>query len=579
MILMQHKMLMRNLLFILIGLYSFVCQAQPVSLSQVFAAQPFLPKSAIIPIPNSTLTQTQIMFDHPSVPKAIVYTLRVFEGKDKSAVEKVNVDDSSCATLVNGLEFGKSYKWQYFAMGKGNKVIFASPWYEFSILPLPNKNRIRVITYDSMSAAQGLISFDYHCMIFSRDGTPVWFLPNAVGREFSREDKVRDLRITFAGTCTFITQRNAFEIAPDGRILWKAPQVNPRSPNYVENLHHGVERMPNGNMMTMGNHTERYPAPNDTAIVKVEFGVIVEYDRKGAVVWKWDSFNYIQHADLEFKRLSTQQWNVSTHLNAFRVSPDGSVVYAGFRDLERIVMINRATAIDAESYGRLMPSGLAPKGNGFFHLQHDVCPLRDGNIAVFNNDSITNDSVVSSIVIFSRAKTGGDASVVWRFACNFDKLTNGKSEKGGSVDELANGNLLVNFGTLNRCIEITRDKKIVWDAFSEAQGADSTQWLAAGQYRSHFSSSLYPCYFSAVVGKLTKTELWVDITNDGTEGDSYKVSYQLGDNVWIASGTSIVVAPGKRLPFLVFSGKASKVTALQITSTSNSDFVRTIQVK
>jgi len=578
---MKKNALMESIRFwsvMFLVIVHFALIAQPVALSQIFAPQPFLPKSEIIPVPNSTLTQTQIMFDHPAYPKAVVYDVVVVEVSDKSSLTKFEAVDSSCATLLQHFEFGKTYNWYYIAYGKSRKVLYKSPSYVFSIQQLPPNKRVRVIVNDESANQGGLISFDYYCMITDRTGTPVWFLPKAPNQEFSQDDKVRDLRISFAGTCTFITQRNAFEIALDGRILWKAPQVGPRSPNYVETLHHGVERLPNGNIMTMGNHTEKFQVPNDTVTVNSEFGVIVEYDRKGNVVWKWDSFTYLRESDLQYKKLNATQWSLSSHLNAFRVTQDGDIIYAGFRDLDRVVMVSKSQGVAGESYGRLTPSGAAPKGDGFFHSQHDVCPLRDGNIAVFNNDSISKDSVVSSIVIFSRAKTGGDAAVVWRFACNFDKLTNGKSEKGGSVDELPNGNLLSNFGTLNRCIEVTRDKKIVWDAFTEYYAADSGIWRPAGQYRSHYVSSLYPCYYSAVIAKQTKKEIWVNITNEGSEQDSYLVNYMGADKKWIFSGESVDVLPGKTLPFLVLSGKIADITTIQVQSVANPDFTRVIKL-
>jgi len=548
---------------------------QPLALNDFFGTQPFLPKYPIIPANKGMLSQTQIMFDHPYTKKAVVYQLNIYEMKGKDSSLFRSVKDSSCATLLEGFEFGKSYKWNYVSYDAKNKVLATSSMYDFTILPLPNKNRVRVIVNDSLANQGGLISFDYHCMITNRRGTPIWFLPDPATKEFTRDDKVRDLRITPAGTCTFITQRNAFEIVPDGRILWRAPKSGP---NTMEILHHGIERLPNGNLMTLGNHTVKTPVPNDTGSIKIEYGVIGEYDHSGKLVWKWDSYNYLQPGDIEFRKLSTGEWVSSSHMNAFRVSADGKYVYAGFRDLDRIVMIDKERGVVVESYGRLMPSGAAPKGHNFFHAQHDIALLSDGMMAVFNNDSITKDGVVSSIVVFGHARTGEDAQIAWRFACNFDKLTNGKSEKGGSVDELPNGNLLVNFGTLNRCIEISRDGKIVWDAFTESFAADSGIWRAAGQYRSHYSSSLYPCYFTAAIKTATKKLVVVDIWNEGTEPDAYYTERKRPEGTWERSVTPLIIGPGEHKPVEFARSKSAPLNEIRIVSATNAEFVRLLTV-
>jgi len=538
------------------------------------APPPFLPNSAIIPIPNSSINYTQVMFDHPPVDKAVMYRLEIsVPVGDKWSI--TTSFDSSTATLVTWLEFGKSYSWHYTGMNAKRKDIFTSPEYKFSILPLPSKNRVRVVTNDKSANQGGLISFDYHCMIVDRTGTPVWFLPEDPKKEFTRDDKVRDLRVTSAGTITFITNRNAFEIMPDGRISWRAPKSGV---NTVESLHHGIERLPNGHLMTLGNHTVRMAVPFDTAFVPVEFGVIVEYDRSGKIVWKWDSYPYMRPAEIEFKMQPDGRWAFSTHMNAFRQVNENGVeyVYAGFRDLDRIVKIEKTSGKVVATYGRRMNSGYGWINPGFFHAQHDVTPLSDGNIAVFNNDSVSKNGVVSSIVIFSPGSNGNDSKLVWRFACDFDKATSGKSEKCGGVDELPNKNLLVNFGNINRTIEISRDGKIVWDAFTESYANDSLGWVAAGQYRSHYCTSLYPVWFTTAVVSDNKKAVTFNIWNDGDAADTYNIEYQVGDK-WIAvSSTS--VESGKHKTCMISKSKTTPFYKIKVTSAANPDFVRTLDV-
>lgn len=547
-----------------------------ISLSQVFAPQPYLPNSAIIPVPNSAIHYTQIMFDHPPVEKAVEYRVTYFQ-KDKSGtIGSQTINDSSTASFIGGFQFDTECWWFYEALNAKGRSIYKSPEYRFTILPLPSANRVRVFTNNQAAHQGGLISFDYHTMIFDRDGKPVWFLPDDPKHEYSRNDKVRDLRVTAAGTITFITTRNAFEIMPDGRISWRAPKSEK---NMIETLHHGVERLPDGHLMTLGNHTVKTLVPGDSAYVNVEYGVIGEYDRGGKLIWKWDSYDYIKPVDLEFRKIENGRWICSSHMNAFRQTEENGVeyVWAGFRDLDRIIKIEKSTGAVVEEYGRKMKSGSAWTGHNFFHAQHDVTPLSDGNIAVFNNDSVSKDGVVSSIVIFSTAKLGQESRIIWRFACDFDKATNGKSEKCGSVDELPNGNLLVNFGTLNRTIEITRDGKIVWDVFTEYYATDSNIWRGAGQYRSHYSSSLYPCYFTAAVVQNTKKAVTLTIWNEGSENDTYHIEYKSGD-VWVKVASNDV-AVGKRTTCVIPKVKAVPFTQVRVISGANPDFTRVLNLQ
>lgn len=573
----------RIALLFLIFTFTAVRGVAQIALAQVVGPQPYLPKSNIIPVPNSTINYTHVMFEHPPVDKATMYQLQLTEETPKGALVAVTWD-SSCATLWTGLAFGKTYRWLYRAENRKHKIIYESPEYTFTIAPLPIQNRVRVNVNKKGEHQGGLISFDYHTMIFDRDGNPVWFLPDDPKQEYSRNDRVRDIRVTSAGTITFITNRNAFEIMPDGRISWRAPKSGP---NTVETLHHGIERLPNGNLMTLGNHTVRKAVPFDTLSIPVEFGVVVEYDRTGKIVWKWDSYSYIKPAEIEFQQLKNGQWTSSSHMNAFRqVSENGvEYVYVGFRDLSRIIKIEKSSGKVVGTYGRKLDSGFGWADEKLFYVQHDVTPLRDGSIAVFNNDSVTNEGVVSSLVIFTPGKQGQKSQVTYRLTCDFDKQTTGKSEKCGGVDELPNGNLLVNFGNINRTIEITRDGKIVWDAFTEYIPRDGiyshdpdSMWKPAGQYRSHYSPSLYPCYYTAVLSENTSKQVSVSICNEGSETDQYKVEYKLSNGQWSLPVTSPLVKNYKYTTVAFSRSKTEKIPEIRVTSVANPDFIRTIRI-
>jgi hypothetical protein len=331
--------------------------------------------------------------------------------------------------------------------------------------------------------------------------------------------------------------------------------------------------------MTLGNHTVRMPVPFDTAVVPVEFGVIVEYDRAGNIVWKWDSYTYLRPAEIEFKKQPNGQWASSSHMNAFRQNTENGTVYvyAGFRDLDRLIKIEKSSGKVVATYGRRMNSGYGWINPRFFHAQHDVTPLRDGSIAVFNNDSVADPSVVSSLVIISTEKQGEESKVVWKMNVDSKGETNGKSEKCGGVDELPNGHLLVNCGNVNRTFELDENHKIVWDVYTESYASDSLGWVGAGQYRSHFVESLYPVWFSANMVSSTKKMVTIKIWNDGSRSDAYTIQYLVG-NTWMML-SSVEVPAYKSTVAMIPRVKGVEFSKIKVISAANPDFWRVMEVE
>lgn len=567
---MKKRLYASSLFMLLVG----AVHAQ-LTFASAIAPQPYLPNSPVLPVNESSVTYNHVMFDHPPVANAFTYELTVSIVSPSSMSHSRSVTDSSASTLVTGLQFGEKYQWLYTAKNKKGKVVFTSPVYTFTILPLPKENRVRVITNDAPNYENGLISFDHHGLIVDRSGNPVWFMPGDQKREF-RDNRTFDLRITPAGTITYLNRRNAFEVFPDARIAWQAPNSGL---NMMGALHHAIERLPNGNLMTLGTHMVLTPIPGQNTSVNVNYGVIVEYDRTGKIVWKWDASTYLVSSDLEFKQHQDGAWTYSMGLNAFTQVNEGGqwFVYAGFRDLDRVVCIEKATGKVVASYGRPMPSGEAWTGHGFFHAQHGVALLSDGNIAVVSND-LAKQEIVSSVVVFSPAKKEGGPKLVWSFASNFDALASGKNERGGGVEELPDKHLLVNFGSAGRCMELTRDGKIVWDAFAETISTqDTTMWVPAAQNSSHYAASLYPVWFSCAAISSSKKMYTLKIWNEGIAADTYTIQYLSGNN-WLTIST-VEVAARRTTVAMVPKLKERPFTKIKVISATNPDFFRVIAVQ
>jgi hypothetical protein len=248
-------------------------------------------------------------------------------------------------------------------------------------------------------------------------------------------------------------------------------------------------------------------------------------------------------------------------------------VYAGFRDMNRVLKIEKKTGKVVASYG-----------NKLFWHQHDANILPDGTIAVFNNDSIADPKITSSAIIFEQSTS---PKVLWKLDCKLDSLSDGKSEKMGNVDLLPNGHYLIGMGGINRVIEVDRDKKLFWDAFPESWSEKDKKWVELKQYRAHYASSLYPCYFTAHLSaeKWTKgaKQVLVNITNEGTEADAYTISYVIkGTTTGAATVINVdPLAAGKTVAVPVKPAKGlgkGEMLEIKITSTTNTVFFRMLSI-
>lgn len=496
----------------------------------------------VIPEPGSYLTHTQVMFEYPAIKDAGKYQIVIFQWDSlkKTAVPILKQDDNTTATLVSDLKFGYEYRWKYLAFDKNNTVIFNSKEYVFYIKmnPLvdPKNQRVTLNPANCKESASGLILFNNCKIIVNRKGIPVYYVPEKP-LLLNPLVTVRDLRMSPSGTITVLTNKDAIELDLDGNVLWVAPNDGKVSGEKTEFYHHAFCKMENGNYMVLSNKHRSVQAPNDTVKAEIEFGTIIEYDSSGNVVWKWDSQNYFNSKDLFSYLNSDKATGQNPHNNSFDISKNGKYIYMGFRDVSRIIKIEKSTGKVISSYGLKMPSGDVTHVNNYFRQQHSCSVLKDGNLAVFNNDSVSFPDITSSIVIISQPEDQKrPAELIWEFNCKFDSITDGKSKKTGSVVELPNQNLLVNMGTINRTIEITREKKIIWDAFTEKWSAEDKIWGRYPQFCATYISSLYPCYFTAdVTSNATKKgnerSATLKIYNEGTEEDSYEIIYENGSKV------------------------------------------------
>jgi hypothetical protein len=571
-------------------------------------------RAQLNPAPGDTLNFTQIMFEHPAIKEVEYYKLQIIErGKDSLFRHPlIEITDSAPAVLIDKFEFGKKYLWRYTAVSKGKNTRWEGP-YSFEVMNEDslNKHRFRIFVLQNDKGINmgGLILLDCNTVAYDRTGKAVWYLHFNVTKP-GANPPVRDLRISNAGTVTYLFGKDAIESNLKGKELWRAPQrdadMDERPVARRELYHHDFKRLDNGDYMVLAGlvTNRKLPAYIDTSKINrgskpnarpfyiknidgslhatVSIGTIVEFDKAGKIVWQWNSNNYFTDEDL-FPRgtdLGQPLEERDTHLNAFSVDEQNKFVYAGFRNISRIIKIDKQTGKVVYSWGNKSLSGEAGDGRGFFWRQHDAHILADGSIAVFNNN--IPEVKTSSVVIFSQHEGKDSSKIIWTLDCNLDSVVKAKSMVGGNVDELPNKNLLICTGNSDRIFEITRDKQMVWHAIGGRKTINDTSATPYPLYRAHYVSSLYPCYFALQqIKEANAGELRFKIFNTGTEKDIYEVANEdhedghtsRTETAEVPAGSWLIYTPEQR-----HAGSAEGAIKISVRSKKNPDLVKYIEL-
>ncbi len=479
----------------------------------------------VVPAQNAQLNYISVCFEFPWENEVSTYELQLTNNRTQ---EQKKYSFKSNKYRVDDLAFGTNYTWQIIGRNGKNNVVFLSEERHFSCVADDKTKagyiRFKEITNEFSKAGNDLLILDYAKVVINRDQEIIWYLPELPF--FTKNTGLRDLKMTQDGTFLAIIDSNAYEMDIDGRVLWKAPNDGKVSKQRTEDYHHDFQKLASGNYMILGNEKKRHLFPGQKDTTRYEIGTIIEYNPKGQVVWEWHASSFLTEELLMLRKKEDGSVNAATHLNAFSIV--GNYIYAGFRDASWIIKIDKTSKKVVEIYGG-NASGLPQHyGTGLFRLQHDVQVLKNGSIAVVNNDSISDSTVYSSLVVFSQGENGEEKGKrLFSFSFNYDSLSTGKSLKLGNVEELQNGNYLVNMGAINRIFEVTPKGEVVWDVFIDKLDTFKNIWRFFPQYRVAITSSLYPNIFSVkwspkpLKGKTIAGQM--TLFNVGSEKNSYSV--------------------------------------------------------
>ena len=566
----------------------------------------------ILPEPGSRLNFTQIMFEHPRVTGASEYMVEVIADENGNTFEHplAKYHGPSTASILRVYDFGKKYLWRYAGLDSVKILGWKGPYsFEIGEGGYVNKNyyRTNVTTNDSNANAGGLIIYDKARCIVDRQGNFVWYCPQDTANSLSnaKRDSAnslnRDLRITPAGTVTLINALRAEEWDIQGHVLWQLPEriTWEGETHYTKfNANHCFKKLESGNYMVLNRSDVVEHLPGGTANKdgsqdtrgRIAYEVLQEFDRKGNMVWQWSSEGYFNNAELEkMIRSRPDSGLFSTtpggHINAFDVDEKEGFIYISFRNVSRIIKMNMKTKEVVCTWGDNMSYHDAPSAQGFFSKQHGAILMRDHDIALFNNRDpravATGGAPYSSVVIFSQPTEKSNSKIKWSYDFKADNL----SVRGGNVDELKNDNLLVCMGMINKVCEITPDKRIVWSATIERRKDVNTKWLPFPVDRAHYTSSLYPCYFTVQTSCDTITKMQrsfqLKVFNDGSDEDTYHVNISSTSGNYQMQLNTAVVTGGKSLNIPLSPGpiqEGKDKIEVTVTSVTNPDMKRTVYI-
>jgi hypothetical protein len=501
----------------------------------------------IFPKENQIINKIPVYFEEELSILGESHLLMITTDSLKFTTDSVTTYKNNLPTFwVSDLKWGHTYYWRVIALDKNKKELKRSAWHTFYTIAEFNSkyiNEIKIVVHknDTNRNNKGFVSCDYARTIFDRKGKAVWILPNIKGL-VDESSQIRDLKVTQDNTITFLIENSVpLEIDMSGEVLWKAPYPLVINNDTIQ-YHHDFKKTKRGTYMVLGNKKvyKRIPVEykkenleNEYGVKMIdnypfklaEIGLVLEFNSAGDIIWRWDAEDYIDEKDYNYYKTPSGFPNMSTHMNAFGESDNGLKIYVGFRDLSRIIKIDKKTNTVELAYGEKFPSGQATLANNLFRNQHDANPSSKNSIYIFNNNGSRGGGTSSVLELRDNLKY--DTMPVWKFELDFDSLSSGKSLRGGNVQELPNKNLLVCAGQLNRIFEVTKSKKIVWDAFVMSRGYKDTLWQAFPQYRAGWLKNLDECHFliyNVNSGLKNKSTFNFRIINSGNTKDSYIIN-------------------------------------------------------
>lgn len=492
------------------------------------------------PMPNDTISYTALYLEAPYNCNAQGYE---FELRNPYSV----IDhflSKNCFRYVSGLFPGKTYHWRYRVLFPAKSKSEWSKWINFEVANIQclDKNLYNITLSNHLSEKLNPLFFiDGLKSLVDKNFNIIWSLPYAE-KEGDKRIDYRDFRMLPNGHISFIHNGEPKEIDLRGNLIWH------KTPTDKYYFHHDLKTLANGNKIFLAEKvisqpiTKRVtyldsafakypPIPDSLQSILYDYSCIEEYNLKGEKVWSWCSDSLFNDQDFYCTRKPKNGFpNGNFHSNAFCIDEKTNQIYLGFRDISRIIQIDKATG---------KATNILPNNNcrhPFFMYQHEMQLIDSNHLLVFSNNAcgeVDNGATAKPSSVVCLCLTP-QIKKEWEIVC--DEEQNTLVHAMGGVDKINDSLLLINLGTNNRTIvKNLKTGKIDWSL--------NIQYLKDGKiigepirssYRSHVVSSLYPSY--SYVG-LDKRSLY--IANEANNKQTYFISISdtTGKVVWESNQT------------------------------------------
>ncbi|MEP7129405.1 MAG: arylsulfotransferase family protein, partial [Chitinophagales bacterium] len=207
--------------------------------------------------------------------------------------------------------------------------------------------------------------------------------------------------------------------------------------------------------------------------------IVQELDENRDVIFQWRSWDHFLFTDANEYASLTNLAVDYVHGNAVERDFDGNILIS-CRNMDELTKINIETGNIIWRMGGENNQFTFVNDNisGHFHQQHDLRRLPNGNITIYNNGNFLPVEI-SSAKEYKLDEVNKIATLVWHYE---HPDVNGYKVYGrasGNVQRLANGNTLIDWGTITYNVgmpnvtEVDADKNIVWEMTFDETGQKS----------------------------------------------------------------------------------------------------------
>ncbi len=551
-------------------------------------------RAAIHPANNTTLNQTQILFEVDEKEFADNYTIYIQELNNAGNTERtMKAKTKTLAVVVSDFfQFGKNYSWYYTAQHK-RKELFKSAVFNFSInnyfLVDTSLFKTKVISAVKNKFNNDLIFLDNLGVAINRKGEPVWYYPY-IPKENLPLPAFRNLTMTKDGTITFLDNTDCSNISLDGQLLWQGPNDGKVSGASNEFYHHDFKKMDDGTFMVSSYQYEQQPNYFDPNVsTNVRYNTLIQYDQQGKVLWSWNEKDHISRETL-FRGASSMATTLEgTHLNGFAYDTATNTIVMSCRNNSNILRIDKATGNVIFDLSNYTAGYKKRKAEAFTNMQHGPSLLPDGEILIYNNnvpDDTTKMITFPEVIILKENGNDGKPVITWKYECRFeDDYPKGLKGKEGYAVLLPDKNILVCLGGGNHTFEVTPQKEIVWHAKHFKFDTKTKEWVGFNNYRNNAASSLYPSYFTLqhiYKKKQNSNMLNFKINNEGSETDQYEINVVINIKVMTQYMQKVTVDAKKSATISIPLDdeiKDIKSVSIVVTPKSNSNYSKIIDFK